>query len=78
MDSQILQNYRPISNLPFMSNILKRAVADQLTVHLSQNSLFEKFQSGFRSCHSTETALTRMINDLLLTVDSGQISLLLI
>jgi len=33
-----------------------------LQVHLKQNSLFEKFQSGFRFGHSTEKALVRVRN----------------
>ncbi|KAF7654004.1 hypothetical protein LDENG_00075870, partial [Lucifuga dentata] len=77
-DPQILYNYRPISNLPFMSKLLERAVANQITDHLSNNNLFDKFQSGFRSRHSTETALTRVVNDLLITADSDLTSLLLL
>ncbi|KAF7650334.1 hypothetical protein LDENG_00127580, partial [Lucifuga dentata] len=57
--------------------LLERAVANQLTCHLSNNNLFDKFQSGFRSCHSTEAALTRVVNDLFITADSDSTSLLL-
>ena len=42
LDPLVLNNYRPVSNVPFMSKILEKAVADQLTTHLSQNRLFEK------------------------------------
>ena len=72
------KNYLEKTNLPFMSKILERAVADQLSTHLSQYCLFEKFQSGFHSHHSTESALTRVANDLLLSMDANQASLLLL
>jgi len=45
----VLANYRPISNLPFMSKILEKVVADQLCDFLHDNNLFEEFQSGFNS-----------------------------
>ena len=48
LDSGVLANYRPISNLPFLSKILEKAVANQLCDFLDNNSLFEDFQSGFR------------------------------
>ncbi|XP_005749552.1 RNA-directed DNA polymerase from mobile element jockey-like, partial [Pundamilia nyererei] len=71
LDPSILSNYRPISNLPFLSKVLERVVIRQLQSFLDHNSLYEKFQTGFRARHSTETTLLRVFNDLLLTVDSG-------
>jgi len=35
-----------------------------------------KFQSGYRQFHSTETALIKIFNDLLLAADLGQVSAL--
>ena len=72
LDSNCLQNYRPVSNLPFLSKILEKVVLNQIYAHKSTNDLNEKFQSAYRKYHSTETALLRVNNDLLQSMDKKQ------
>ena len=77
-DQKVLKNYRPISNLPFLSKILEKVVLHKLLAHLQENNLCNPFQSACRTGHSTETALLRVVNDLLNAMDEDKISVLLL
>ena len=50
-------NYRPISVIPTVAKIFEKCVCDQLSEYLNANNLLSHCQSGFRSLHSTLTAL---------------------
>ena len=69
LDAENLKNYRPVSNLPFLSKLIEREVSHQFTAHLEVNNINTKFQSAYKAQHSTETALTRVQNDILRAVD---------
>ena len=64
LDKEGLQNYRPVSNLPFASKLVEKVVARQMNDHVDGNTLRDKMQSAYRSGHSTETALLRIKNDI--------------
>ncbi len=70
LDPEILNNYRPISNLTYIFKLIERAVANQLSNYLATNNLMETYQSAYRKAHSTETAITCIFNDLLCSLDS--------
>jgi len=52
-----VENYWPVSLLPFLSKTIERAVFKQVTDYLSQNNLLNPNQSRFKGGHSTEMAL---------------------
>lgn len=78
LDHNLLSSYRPVSNLPFLSKVLERAVLEQLNGYLRDNQLYAKLQSAYRQFHSTETALLRVHNDLLTTIDNGNEAILVL
>ena len=65
LDKEVFKNYRPVSNLSFISKILERVVAVQLQTHLDKAGLMTSFQSACRKHQSTASALLNVQNDLL-------------
>ena len=69
LDSELLKNFRPVSNLPFISKVIERVVAKRFITYFKDNNLQEKMQSAYKKLHSTETALIRVQNDILCALD---------
>jgi len=64
-----LQNYRPIRNPTFMSNVAGRLVCHQLVVNLEQNGLLPELQFAYRRSRSTEAAVVKVVADFLSAAD---------
>ena len=64
-------NYRPISVIPAVAKIFEKAIHDQLYEYLNTNNLLSNCQSGFRSMHSTLTALLEATNSWSVNIDKG-------
>ena len=77
LDSDILKNYHPVSNFPFISKVIEKVISGRLDEHLINNSMFDPLQSAYRDKHSTETALIKVQNDILSALDAGSSAILL-
>ena len=78
LDQNMLKNYRPVSNLPFISKVLEKVVSVRIDDHLTQNNLHEPHQSAYRKFHSTETALLKVQNDILQSLDKNDVTILVL
>ncbi|MCU7801208.1 MAG: reverse transcriptase family protein, partial [gamma proteobacterium symbiont of Lucinoma myriamae] len=66
-----VDNYRPISILPTLSKLIEKWVNIKFTAFLNLYELLHQRQSGFREGHSTESALTLMIDTWLKAINDG-------
>ncbi len=78
LNPTLLGNYRPVFLLTFIAKTLEWVVFNQVTAFLIQNNLLDSNQSGFRSGHSTETALLSVVEELRLARTASKSSLLIL
>ena len=65
-----MANFRPVSNLSFMSKVVEKVVSQQLNEHLTDQALLPRHQSTYRKYHSTEThTMLRVMSDVLTAAD---------
>ena len=78
LDPEVLKSYRPIAHLKFLGKLLERLMVSQMQDYLMTNNLFATAQSAYRPHHSCETAIVRVVNDILLALDRGNEAILLL
>lgn len=76
LDKENFKDYRPVSNLPFISKVLGKVIAIWIDRHLEQNHLNDDLQSAYRKRHSTETALLRVHHDIAVALDNNSCAVL--
>ncbi len=73
-----LKHYRPVSNLPYLGKLTEKIVVKQLQDHIEKYNLDQPLQSAYKKHNSTETAIVKIINDILLALDSDSCVLLIL
>ena len=78
LDQEMLKNYRPVSNLSFLSKVIETVISIRILGHILDNNIVDSFQSAYRAGHSCETALHCVYNDIVTTVGKGNGSFLVL
>ena len=63
-DNKNVVNYRPISVLPYFSNILERIMDNRLYLYLTENNLLYETQFGFQKGHSTDHDIVQLADQI--------------
>ena len=70
----LLNNYRPISNLCFFSKVLEKCALKQLEDHCKKYAPLPDYQSAYRQSYSCETALVKLMNDVLWNIEKSKVT----
>ena len=71
-----MNNYRPGSSLSFLSKVLEKVVVNQPNTCIDTLNTSSQYQSAYRKFHSTETALLKIHNDILASMDASKVTAL--
>ena len=72
----ISKNYRPVSNLPFLSKVVEKSALKQFIKHCDDNSLCPTYQSAYRKNYSCNTALVKLFDDQMCLMEQQKVNLL--
>ena len=67
-----MNNYRPVSNLNFVAKIIEKVIENRICSNLGRNDLSNQNHSAYKKFRSTETALHKVENDIILNRDEGR------
>ena len=72
-DEQMVQNYRPISILPFFYKIYEKIIYNHIINFLTVNDILYDKQFGFRKGHATNHAIITLVDKVARALDTGKI-----
>ena len=71
-NEQLVQNYRPISVLPYFSKIYERVIYNHIIDYIDDNNTLYDKQFGFRKGHSTSHAIITLVEKVAKALDTGK------
>ena len=78
LDKNNLKNYRPVSNLSFVGKLIEKIACSRLVEHMEINNLADPYQSAYRPKHGTESALIKVKNDIMFSLNSNKVVLVVL
>jgi len=75
LDTSVMKNFRPVSPVHTIK-LLERLAVVRLKPHICSSSNWNTLQSAYSQGHSTETALCKILDDIIGAVDIGYITAL--
>ena len=72
-NEQHIQNYRPISVLPFFSKIFEKVIYNKLLEFINANNILYVKQFGFCQGHATSHAIMTLVEKVTKALDTGKI-----
>ena len=74
LESELIpSNYRPVSNLSFLSKLLEKCALQQFNNHCISNKLLPNYQLAYRKNYSTQTSLIKVVNDILWAMERQEV-----
>ena len=74
----IFKNFRPVSNLSYLSKLIECLVCEQIVTHTEETGNLEDLQSSYRANHSTKMALLRVKTDIMQAIDDQEVGCLVL
>ena len=72
----IPSNYRPVSNLSFLSKLLENCGLQQINNHCDTNKLLPDYQSAYRKNYIMEASLIKLVSDILWAMERQEVTAL--
>ena len=76
MSELIPSNYRPVSNLSFLSKLLEKCALQQFNNHCISIKLLPNYQLAYRKNYGMETFLIKLVNDILWAMERQEVTAL--